>query len=290
VGDSSTFGKGTVQTMVDIGRILPIVVGGSNDAGALKLTIQKFYRIAGGATQLKGVSSDIRLPSIYDQTEIGESSLKGPMPYDSIEPVPFTKLDQPLYKDHLIARSGERVAASQEFQWIQEDLERSKKRLSENKISLNEKLRRAELDEAKDRKKKREEERAKKTPVDEKLYDITLDNASSPTLELASDKKNPHDDIVHKPKPEGSPEKEPETTPAPDKKDATTPDEKSAPPADGKSKEDEEEEEEEDPATKSPRFDPLRNEAINILKDLIEFTKTPPPPGEPKVGNTAAVK
>ena len=53
VGDSSTFGKGTVQTMLEIGRIMPFLGGGNSEAGALKLTIQKFYRVAGGSTQLR---------------------------------------------------------------------------------------------------------------------------------------------------------------------------------------------------------------------------------------------
>ena len=66
VGDSSTFGKGTVQTMLEIGRIMPFLGSGNNEAGALKLTIQKFYRIAGGSTQHKGVESDVRLPSLFD--------------------------------------------------------------------------------------------------------------------------------------------------------------------------------------------------------------------------------
>ncbi len=63
VGDESTFGKGTVQTMLEIGKFIPFLGSDPSDAGALKLTIQKFYRIAGGSTQLHGVLSDIRLPS-----------------------------------------------------------------------------------------------------------------------------------------------------------------------------------------------------------------------------------
>ena len=63
VGDPSTFGKGTVQTMLEIGRVMPFLSGGANEAGALKLTIQKFYRIAGGSTQLKGVEADVKVPS-----------------------------------------------------------------------------------------------------------------------------------------------------------------------------------------------------------------------------------
>ena len=109
VGDQNTFGKGTVQTMLEIGRIMPFL-GGGNEAGALKLTIQKFYRIAGGSTQLHGVASDVKLPSMFDQAEIGESSLKGPLPYDTVDPVAFDRLDKPLFKPELAQRSAARVA------------------------------------------------------------------------------------------------------------------------------------------------------------------------------------
>ena len=86
VGDSSTFGKGTVQTMLEIGRIMPFLAAAEMKPARLKLTIQKFYRVAGGSTQLKGVEPDVKLPSLYDHPEIGESSLKGPLPYDTVIP------------------------------------------------------------------------------------------------------------------------------------------------------------------------------------------------------------
>ena len=64
VGDKSTFGKGTVQTILEIGRFTSLLGTRSQDDGALKLTIQKFYRVAGGSTQLHGVTSDIVLPTL----------------------------------------------------------------------------------------------------------------------------------------------------------------------------------------------------------------------------------
>ena len=63
VGDKNTFGKGTVQTILEIGRFTSLLGSRSQEDGALKLTIQKFYRVAGGSTQLHGVASDIVLPS-----------------------------------------------------------------------------------------------------------------------------------------------------------------------------------------------------------------------------------
>ncbi len=126
VGDQNTFGKGTVQTMLEIGRIMPFLGSGGNEAGALKLTIQKFYRIAGGSTQLRGVESDVKVPSPYDHPEIGESSLKGPLPYDTVEAVPFDKVEKPLFKTELRSRSAARVAADPEFRYITEEKTKSR--------------------------------------------------------------------------------------------------------------------------------------------------------------------
>ena len=101
---------------------LPGVSG--NEAGALKLTIEKFYRIAGGSTQLRGVSADITLPSIYDRDEFGVSALKGPMPYDVIDAAPFEKVaDRPLFIAELRQHSVARVAADTELLHVQEDLD-----------------------------------------------------------------------------------------------------------------------------------------------------------------------
>src|SRR5262249_15616882 len=100
---------GTVQNMIEIGRVMPFL-GGGNDAGALKLTIQKFYRIAGGSTQLKGVLPDVKLPSPTDHPEIGEGALKGPLAYDTVDPVPFERWGQNLFKSELVSRSAARIA------------------------------------------------------------------------------------------------------------------------------------------------------------------------------------
>src|SRR5438445_2973944 len=76
VGDQCTFGKGTVQTILDIGNYTSLLGSRSHKDGALKLTIQKFYRVAGGSTQLHGVPSDITIPSLTDLPEYGEGPLK----------------------------------------------------------------------------------------------------------------------------------------------------------------------------------------------------------------------
>ncbi len=245
VGDSTTFGKGTVQTMVELGNIIPLSLSGKatgNEAGALKLTIQKFYRISGGSTQLQGVMADVKLPSLWDQADIGEVALKNPMPYDTIEPVAYDKWEQPLFKPELKQRSAARVAADAEFRWVVEDMARMKSRVAENKVSLNEKVRRAELDEDKNRKEMRNAERAKHKLPEETVYALTLDNAAVPELQLKKEKKS-------------------------EKETAAKKNEK---PADGD--DDDGELAAEDAAAK---VDPIRNESINILKDLIDLTRPP---------------
>ena len=248
VGDSTTFGKGTVQTMVELGNIIPLSLSGKstgNEAGALKLTIQKFYRISGGSTQLQGVAADVKLPSLWDQADIGEVALKGPMPYDTIEPAQYDKWEQPLYKPELKQRSAARIAADEEFQWISEDMARMKGRVAENKVSLNEKIRRAELDEEKVRKEKRTAERAKLKHPEEKVFSVTLDNAADAELHLKKDKKVAKETAAKK----GD----------------------EAKPADSEDEDGELAAEE-----ASSKIDPIRNESINILKDLIELGRNPP--------------
>jgi carboxyl-terminal processing protease len=237
VGDQNTFGKGTVQTMLQIGQFIPFPGSEADEAGALKLTIQKFYRIAGGSTQLHGVSSDIRLPSLFDHEEYGESALKNPMPYDVVDPVQFDKItDHPLFIDQLRQRSEARVATDQDFRYVLEDLNLIKKRLAENKISLNEKDRRAEIAGDKTRNEKRIAERAKRKMPDEKTYEITLDNVDKHDLQL----------VKNDPK-------------------------KQSDPADPSAEEDAEE----SSSAKPPPFDPQKTESLNILNDLIDLSRAP---------------
>jgi carboxyl-terminal processing protease len=122
---------------------------------------------------------------LYDYPEIGESALKVPMPYDEVGPAPYEKFDRPLAITELARRSAARVAADREFRYIRDDLDRIKKRLVDNTISLNEKVRRAEIAEQKARKEKRTAERSKRKPLQEKVFALTLDNVDSPELQLA---------------------------------------------------------------------------------------------------------
>ena len=147
VGDKNTFGKGTVQTILEIGRFTSLLGSRSQDDGALKLTIQKFYRVAGGSTQLHGVASDIVLPSLSDLPEFGEGALKNCLPYDEVAKAKYTKWSDThsLFLDQLKRRSAERVQNDPEFHYVSEDMERLRQKLNDNRISLNEDVRRKEL-------------------------------------------------------------------------------------------------------------------------------------------------
>ena len=187
VGDSSTFGKGTVQTLLELGRFIPLLGGSSNDAGALKLTVQKFYRVAGGSTQLHGVSSDVVLPSLSDNSEIGESALERPLPYDEVEPaaIDIANNHKQLFVDDLKKRSNNRIAQDQSFQDILADAKELKDRLKSNRLSLNEKVRRDQLDtDNAQKQKEKADEKKMQSQVHDKRYELTLADVDKPQLKL----------------------------------------------------------------------------------------------------------
>ncbi len=189
VGEKSTFGKGTVQTILPVERYMPFFSDKSR-AGSLKVTIQKFYRIAGGSTQLRGVVPDVQLPSIRDVLDIGEDSLPYALPYDTIKPRTFTYASKtPLPLEQLRARVQGRISGNPEFQYIIEDTTRLKARIDENYVTLNQVDRLKELDENKARGEARKEERKKrtadlaaKTKEGFQEYRLTLDNVDKQEL------------------------------------------------------------------------------------------------------------
>jgi len=184
VGDTSTFGKGTVQQPFDIRQMMPFNADRAR-AGHLKPTIQKFYRAAGSSTQLKGVESDIVLPSIYEGLEIGEKFLPFALKHDEIpaaEGMKKFKKDA-LFLTELKKRSNKRINASNDFKYVMEDIARTKKLVKENKVSLNKDNRQAEIAKVDERTKTRNKERrerfAKMQAEDMKnltLYSLTLDD------------------------------------------------------------------------------------------------------------------
>ena len=186
VGDKNTFGKGTVQTILEIGRFTSLLGSRSQDDGALKLTIQKFYRVAGGSTQLHGVASDVVLPSLTDLPEFGEGALKNCLPYDEVPKARFAKWSDShsLFIDELKHRSAERVQNDAEFHYVMEDMERLRHKLDDNRISLNENVRRKEIDEDKIRKETRSKERLARHEEEPRIYRLTLDTVDKANLQL----------------------------------------------------------------------------------------------------------
>src|SRR5207244_6134975 len=132
----------------------------TNDPGAVKVTIRKFYRASGSSTQLKGVIPDLVLPSLNNYAEVGEASLENPLPWDTIDSAKYEKLNliQPAVPE-LQKRSKERVAADKDFAYLQEDLETHKKYLADKSVSLNEEARLKEMKESEQKLETRRQER-----------------------------------------------------------------------------------------------------------------------------------
>lgn len=114
IGGKQTYGKGTVQSVLDINRYHNL----KEDIGALKMTIQKFYRINGGSTQLEGVHSDIMLPSRYSYMEIGERDLPNALKFDKVKEVQYTLWNNYDNFDQVINNSKKRVATNKFFKLI----------------------------------------------------------------------------------------------------------------------------------------------------------------------------
>ncbi len=184
VGDSSTFGKGTVQTILPLAPILKQNgLDSADNAGALKVTIRKFYRPSGASTQLRGVRADIVLPSTSDLSEIGESAMKDPLPWDTVPSARFAKEDrvQPVV-EALRTKSAQRVATEHDFAWIRDEIAMREKNHATKSVSLNETERRAEKEQLKARKKAREQELALLAGQTPRTYEITLKNSDTAGL------------------------------------------------------------------------------------------------------------
>jgi len=253
VGDKNTFGKGTVQTILPIGRFASLLGSHNDEDGALKLTIQKFYRVAGGSTQLHGVASDIVLPSLSDLPEFGEGALKNALPYDEVAKAKYTKWSDShsLFVDQLRRRSEERVKNDPEFHYVMGDMDRLRHKIDENRISLNEDLRKKELAEDKLRKETRSKERLARNQEEPQIYRVTLDTVDKPNLQLvmypgklAEAKKN---GVSPKVDPEAASDADSELIAGADTQGDT----------------------------KEPVIDPERDETLSILNDLVDLSRGP---------------
>ncbi len=245
VGDKSTFGKGTVQTLLELGRFMSPFGFKVADAGALKLTIQKFYRPSGQSTQLKGVESDVVLPSRYAHLEVGEDALKFPLPFDEVKPADYEKWPGPWFDlGDLRTKSATRVKADPEFRYLMQDIDKMDARMKSNTLSLNEGERRAERDSDKKRAEDIKAERLARHYVSPPTYALALSDVDKPKLTLVPVKKD-------------------KDKPAPAKADA----------ADATGEDPVADELDEDGGAgtaKAEAIDPAKTESLNILEDMIE--------------------
>ena len=137
LGTDTTFGKGTVQSMLDLDAYLPPAFASFRPMGSLKLTIQKFYRINGGTTQYKGVVPDILIQDAYSNLEVGEKNLDYPMPWDTVSSLSYPKWAKRSDLGMLRKKSQARLKADPMAQRLQELAERLTKQRDRSFVSLN---------------------------------------------------------------------------------------------------------------------------------------------------------
>ncbi|MFD2516941.1 carboxy terminal-processing peptidase [Salinimicrobium flavum] len=121
IGSKQTYGKGTVQNVLDLNRW--VRNNDLGDLGALKITTQKFYRVNGGSTQLEGVKSDVVVPDRYSYIDIGEKDQENPLPWDQIEAASYTVWDGYIDFEETLSSSKERMAQNDHLKLIQENAE-----------------------------------------------------------------------------------------------------------------------------------------------------------------------
>jgi carboxyl-terminal processing protease len=216
VGDEASFGKGTVQVPRGLGAYMPYFTQ-REGCGMIKVTTQKFYRVGGASTQLKGVASDIVLPTVTGGLRIGEGEQDYAMPYDEIPRaggyVKSSRIARIL--PELMERSNARVAADKDMQYTREDIARAKERFEKNEISLNKVVREAENAQLLERKKAidaerkvRYEQMAADDAKNLTIYRLKLGDVNAPKLPLASkaddseymdENKDPEDELTETP-------------------------------------------------------------------------------------------
>jgi carboxyl-terminal processing protease len=162
IGDSSTFGKGTVQSIVQIGERTRR--RDSKNRGALKLTIQQFYRANGDSTQINGVAPHVHLPSLRDYMDFGEGKMDNAMKFQKVAPLEhdsYNKISEEL-ATLLSERSAQRRKSDPKFQKQEERIKQFQERKARHSIALNEAKFKAEYAPEDDEKEHADEEKAKK--------------------------------------------------------------------------------------------------------------------------------
>lgn len=184
IGETS-FGKGTVQNIVDLDR------WPANETarfGQVKLTIAQFFRVAGGSTQFKGVVPDIAFPASVDASEYGESTYDNALPWTRIAAVPHTQYGNfAALLPQLEKLHASRIARDKEFQWWSQDVAEFRAEAAKKYISLSESVRRAERDKQEAKRKQRQAERKAMGLDLDPLADESDDGLSSNERDIVKD-------------------------------------------------------------------------------------------------------
>ena len=135
LGSKQTYGKGTVQNIVDLNNVISGNTYG--DLGSLKITTDKFYRVNGGSTQLEGVKSDIIFPNRYSYIDIGEKDLENPLSWDKIDPARYNNSGNIFNYSKAISDSKERINNNEYFALIDEHASWIKSQQDDKIVSLD---------------------------------------------------------------------------------------------------------------------------------------------------------
>lgn len=135
IGSKQTYGKGTVQNVINLNNMLRNNTSG--DLGALALTTQKYYRINGGSVQLEGVKSDVNVPGRFSFIDVGEKDKDNPLPWDEIDAAEYTLWENYFDYDATIKKSKERMSNNKELKLIEENAKWVKSRIDETVFPLN---------------------------------------------------------------------------------------------------------------------------------------------------------
>lgn len=185
VGSASTFGKGTVQQVFNLDNVLPSEFNSLKPFGSLKLTTQKFYRVNGGATQLRGVAPDILLPDMYSFVEQGEKDQDYPLPWDEIKPVRYQPWPNQPNISKLKTNSNARVAGNANFKMVTELAQKMKKQSDNTNRSLKMSTFLAENKQSKADAKRYEEVEKGSTPMAIESLKVDLDKLGADTTKQA---------------------------------------------------------------------------------------------------------
>ncbi|MCL6294139.1 carboxy terminal-processing peptidase [Jejuia spongiicola] len=135
IGSKQTYGKGTVQNVLNLNNLVRNSSGG--DLGSLALTTQKYYRINGGSVQLEGVKSDVKVPGRFSFIDVGEKDKENPLPWDEIDAADYAVWDNYFDYDETIEKSKQRMSNNEQLKLIEENAKWVKSKIDETVVSLN---------------------------------------------------------------------------------------------------------------------------------------------------------